>query len=94
MHGRLGLEAKEQIKMMAAEACSHGSAVDRSVFVRNLKTEQSVATVKGNAPVFHACTCQLARVTGKDFQKGASCPHAEVDEIPLGDLGSDRYGHM
>ena len=56
----MGLEAKEQIKMMADEACSHESAVDRSAFVRNLKTELSVATEKGNALVFHASTCQLA----------------------------------
>ena len=40
------------------------------------RPQLSVATVKRN--VFQACTCQLARVTGKTFQKGATCPHAEI----------------
>ena len=68
---------------MADEACSHG-AVDRLAFVMNLlgTTELSAATVKGNSFVFHACMCQLAKVTGKAFQiwgkPGKSCPHAEV----------------
>ena len=43
--------------------------VQRSPFVRNLKTERSVATVKGNAIVFQACIRQLARNQGKAFQK-------------------------
>ena len=58
-HGRLGDEAKEQIKMLADEACSH-SSVQISMCSRNLETELSVATVKGNALVFQACICQLA----------------------------------
>ena len=71
--------------MTAAEACSHG-ALDRSAFVTNLKTEVSVVTVKGNALVFHASACQLARKTGQAVQKGASCPDAEVGWTPI--LGS------
>ena len=35
--------------------------VNRSTFIRNLKTELSVATVKGNAVVFQACISQLAQ---------------------------------
>ena len=73
----MGDEAKEQIRMLADEACSHSSVL-RSAFVRNLKTALSVATVKGSAFVFQACICQLARKTGKYCQKGATCPHAEV----------------
>ena len=69
-HGRLGDEAKEQIRILADEACCH-SSVNRSTFIRNLKTELSVATVKGDALVFQACISQLARKTGKAF-------HAEV----------------
>ena len=65
-HGRLGDEAKEQIRMLADEACGH-SSVQRSAFVRNLKTELSIATVKGSALVFHSYICQLARKTGKAF---------------------------
>ena len=76
-HGRLGDVAKEQIRILADEACCH-SSVSRSTFIRNLKTELSVATVKGNTLVFQACISQLARKTGKAFQKGATCPHAEV----------------
>ena len=68
---------KEQIRILADEACCH-SSVNRSTFIRNLKTELSVATVKGSALVFQACISQLARKTGKAFQKGATCPHAEV----------------
>ena len=63
--------------MLADEACSH-SSMQRLAFARNLKTELSVATVKGNALVFQSCICQLARKTGKAFQKGATCPNAEV----------------
>ena len=74
-HGHLGDEAKEQMRTLADEACSHTS-VQRSVIARNLKTELSVATVKGNALVFQSCIFQLARKTGKAFQKGATCPHA------------------
>lgn len=70
-HGRMGLEAQEQIRT--------GTELDRSAFVRNLNTELSVATLKGNAQVFNACTCQLARVTGKAFQNVAICPHAEEE---------------
>ena len=44
----------------ADEACSY-SSVHRSAFVRNLKTELSVATVKGNALVFETCLCQKDR---------------------------------
>ena len=76
-HGRLGGKAQEQIELMADKSCSHG-AVDSSAFVRNLKTALSLATVKGNALVFHARTCRSAKMTGKAFQKGASWPHAEV----------------
>ena len=76
-HGSLGGEAQQQIKLMADEACSHG-AVGRSAFAGNLKTELSLATVKGNARVLHACTCQVANMTGEAVQKGASCPHAKV----------------
>ena len=54
------------------------SFIFRHAFEGGLKTELSVATVKGNALMFHACICQLARKTGKAFQKGATCPHAEV----------------
>ena len=32
----------------------------------------------GNALVFQSCICQLVRKTCKAFQKGATCPHAEV----------------
>ena len=71
--GYLGYEAKEQIRMLADEACSH-SSVQRSAFVRNLKTELSVATMKGNALVFQACIRQLARKTGKAFQKSGIMP--------------------
>ena len=53
IHGRLGDEAKEQIRMLADEACSH-SSVQISAFFRSLKTELSVAAVKDNALVFHA----------------------------------------
>ena len=63
--------------MLADEACSH-SAVQKSAFFRSLKTEHSVATVQGNALVFQACVCQLARKTGQAFRKGATCLHAEV----------------
>ena len=70
-------DAQEQIKLMVDEACSHGP-VESFVFVRNFKTELSVATVKRNALVLRAPTCQLARKTEKAFQKGASCPHAEL----------------
>ena len=59
--------------MLADEACSHAS-VPRSAFVRNLKTELSVATVKGNALVFQSCICQMARKAGKAFRKWATCP--------------------
>ena len=45
--------------MLADEACSH-SSVQISMCSRNLETELSVATVKGNALVFQACICQLA----------------------------------
>ena len=76
-HACLGDEAKEQIRMLADEACSH-SSVQISAFGRNLKTEISVATVKGNALVFQSCICQMARNAGKAFQKGATCPHTEV----------------
>ena len=58
-------------------ACCH-SSVNRSTFIRNSKTELIFATVKGNALVFQACISQLARKSGKAFQKGATCPHAEV----------------
>ena len=58
-HGRLGDEAKEQIRLLADEACSD-SSVQRSAFVGNLKTKLSVATAKGNALVFQSCICQLA----------------------------------
>ena len=70
-------QEREQIRKLADEARSH-SSVHRSEFVGNMKTESSVATVKGNALVFQACISQLARKTGKAFQKGATCPHAEV----------------
>ena len=73
---RAGL-AKGEIRMLADEACSHTS-VQKSAFVCNLKTELRVATVTGNALVYHECNCQLARKTCKVFQKGATCPHAEV----------------
>ena len=33
---------------------------------------------KGNALVFQACICQLARKTGHAFPKGAKFPHAEA----------------
>ena len=56
-HGRLGNEAKEQIRILADKACCHTS-VKRSTFIRNLKTERSAATVKGNALVFQACISQ------------------------------------
>ena len=59
-HGRLGDEAKEQIRILADEACCH-SLVNRSTFIRNLKTELCVATVKRNAPVFQSCISQLGR---------------------------------
>ena len=58
-HGHLGDEAKEPIRMLPDEACSR-SSVQRSAFARNLKTELSVATVRGNAVLFQACVCQLA----------------------------------
>ena len=58
-HGRLGDEAKEHIRMLADEACSR-SSVQRSAVVRNLKTELSVATFKGNAVVFQSYICRLA----------------------------------
>ena len=41
------------------EACSHTS-VQRSAFVRNLKTKLSVTTVKGNALVFQSFIFELA----------------------------------
>ena len=63
--------------MLADDACSY-SSVQRSAFVMNLKTALSVATVKGSGFVFQACICRLARKTGKAFQKGATCSHAEV----------------
>ena len=50
-HGRLGDEAKEQIRILADEACSHTS-VQRSAW--NLNTELRVATVKGNALVLQS----------------------------------------
>ena len=34
-HGRLGDEAKQQIRMLEDEACCH-SSVNRSTFIRNL----------------------------------------------------------
>ena len=40
-HGSLGDEVKEQMRMSADEACSHGS-VQRSALVRSLKTELSI----------------------------------------------------
>ena len=40
-----GDAAKEQIRILADEACCH-SSVNRSTLIRNLKTELSVATVK------------------------------------------------
>ena len=70
-HGRLEDEAKEQSRMLADEACRH-SSMQRLAFVRNLETELSVATVKGNALVFQSCICQLARKTGK--AKGGNMP--------------------
>lgn len=45
----LGDEATEQDRMLTGEARSIGPA-GRSNFVGDLKTELSVATVKGNAP--------------------------------------------
>ena len=74
MHSR---HIKEQIRILADEACCHSSD-NRSTFIWNVKTELSVATVKSNALVFQAYISQLARKTGKAFQKGATCPHAEV----------------
>ena len=41
-----------------------------------------LVNVKGNALVIQACISQLARKTGKVFQKGATCPHAEVVDRP------------
>ena len=66
----LGFGSQGTDQMMADAACRHGSAVDRSAFVRNMKTELGVAAVKGGALVFHVCTCQLARVMGRALQKG------------------------
>ena len=71
------VEAKEQIRMLADETCSH-SSVQTLALVWNLKTKLSVATVKGNALVFQSCIGQLARKTGEAFQKGATRPHTEV----------------
>ena len=76
-HGRVWDEAKERIRMLADEACSHIS-VHRPALVGNLKTKPSVATVKGNALVSRACISQMARKKGKEFRKGATCPHAKV----------------
>ena len=72
-HGRLGDEAKEEIRMLSDEACSH-SLVQRSALVRSLKTELSVVTVKGNALVFQSCICQMARKTGKALKKRGNMP--------------------
>ena len=76
-HGRLGEAAKAEIKYLA-DVASSGGRVDRGAFIRNFKTELSVAHVKGNALVFQACFGQLARITGKAYKPGAACPHAEI----------------
>jgi hypothetical protein len=52
--------------------------VHRSAFVGNLKVELSVATMKGNALFFKAC---IGQMTGKAFQRGATCPHAKVAKV-------------
>ena len=70
-------ETKEQIRILVDEACCHRS-VNRSTFIRILKTELTVPTVKGNALVFKACSSQLARKTGKALRKGATCPHTQL----------------
>ena len=74
-HGRLGDEANEQISMLADETCSH-SSMQRSAFIRNLKTELSVAINQRQCP--RVPVMYLARMIRKAFQKGAACPHAEV----------------
>ena len=67
-HGRLGEGAKEQIRILPDEACSHSSG-NRSACTRELKTEHRVTMVKGNALVFQSRVAQEGVSEGLESRK-------------------------
>lgn len=85
-----GFESKEQMTMMADEACSQGS-VDRAAFVRSLKTELRVALAKGNA----STSCLHMSLGPKDCQSVAEVGYMSTNRgLRFWDLDTGSLRHV
>ena len=79
-YGRLGAAATRFLGELGdvVEASGRGS---KAIFMRNVRTEISVALCRGNARMYYSTLSMVAQRVGRGFQPGCEVPCEDLDGL-------------